>query len=68
MLDLFDDSDFGFSDSERDESEEGDEERVYSYHGKPNTDATELTFIKASVEGSSSILFRTCRVELRRFV
>ena len=51
VLDLLTDSDLGYSDTESDESEED----VYSYHGNPDTDFTELTSLKASVEGSSSV-------------
>ena len=56
VVELLDDSDFGFSDCESGDEKDG---RIYSFHGKLKLTSIELTSLVASVCDTPSVLFRT---------
>ena len=59
VVELLDDSDFGFSESESDESGDEKDGRMYSYCGKSKLTSIELTSLVASMDDTPSVLFRT---------
>ena len=58
VLELLEDSDFGFSNSESDETGDARDGGIYSYRVKPKITSAQLSFLKKSVEDTSQHSFQ----------